>query len=1572
MKKSLKKTLGVVLSLSMIAGTIVLPAATASADVGQTWKFDFGATAADGWTQVTAEDAYTDAKGYGFLGQDDKVYDGVVDGYNQSVDKQTELKNGGTDSDAYHDYVYTEDDHMPIRFALKVQNNTYYKVKVTMGYSDKNSTIYLTSERRHFVLTDEKITAGNKIEKTFTAAVHSVQWKNRAAGTQPIYVDDMLNVCVHGENAMINAIEIEQVAKPKVVWIFGDSTTTDAASGVPWLGYNTYTGWGASVAKFLPENIAVVNLAEGGLAIDNQSYFNVGKDDMTAGDILMLPMGHNGTAPNASNLEYYYNAITSKGGTFVACAPIERLSNISTQQFVEVFQNFAKAKNCPFVSLYQISKDMYTSLGSNGQWYTHTAQWTGTASKYSADNDASHLNDFGSEIVTKGAFEALAAQVSTYPALADFVSAQASIPAVTIPKDMMTAKGTDDYKNDDTIIKPPHAGFPYPDPAIEYDNLVDITSAQTTTNGGKTYLTSYKTVRHSDLPYITAWAAAYDANGALAEVRMNRLEPMAAKTVEDVYLTLKTNNGATTEEPCDPLEIPEGGSYKTFVWYGAFSDNSMTYEPYSDVFSGYDTTTAAGAWTGVTPDETDGSVTIAADGKGVYALTTPATSGKVMFDLDYTAGGNATIVISPAADGSTAAGSMSFSLNSTTGVLSRSVLNAQGKTETVEVIDSLKKDITKNVKFIYDIDHGKLEINMDGVGIAHVDYPEAVTTKGITPAQIASIAISGAAKVENMAAYTVATDALPQKTLTITYDGGKGVVSQDPLDVVLTSVTATKNSKLQLTATATPVEGHNYVFGGWYTDANHTTLYSKDATLDYYLVDDATIYPYFYEQAGLTGVADYTITAKSGENDVKLLKQPEASADITLDITDIVDRAGNPTAAFDHTAPNVTWALKNNLTGVSISGNTLTVTSAANIPIEESTNLVVTATCNGVSKDYTIILHNFTDLVYHEDYEDGANKIGEQVPKWVSAIEGRYLPLYNAEASGNVYLDMDYVTTENNNGTTLTGTLLDSAVNGVTLIQADIAIRKNRDSNDPSMQFVDGSGKIVLQITRPRYTAPTVNGKLFLKDTTDDPEWVVMTALLNDVTKTADVKIVSRDHADTTYYDGTLPYVNSEADGFQKMIFATGKTMADGKVDNVFVDHIAEKTAVPEISADKTELEFNTMNSSKDVILTIPDGYVLTGAVSSDTSIATATIDAATKKVTVTSVAEGDATVTATVTKDGNPYIKRSIDITAGVKKMDNADLKALSVKTNEKGELVPSFAKNTVTYTGYMANTVTTLTVTPELDNSQATYKIKYNNVEQSGGTITVDSSAETQKVEVVVTAADETTTKTYTVNIDNSFYFYNDFEGSEAADLTTANGWSGSTTFMKLETSDDYGQYLYVKDTRNNKLVNARLDFPALSIAVPYVYEMDVALGAGNKVAESDPGGFFAILTSDSAVGDIFNVTNNKYLFNMTSKTATSRNTTAVDWFVDGSETADKTVNLAQSGAGAANWTHVKLEVNPATKAVKATLSQGGTVVKSVDTTATGESAIPTGFAIHLNTDWPTMHIDNIKIYPAPTPTE
>lgn len=535
-----------------------------------TWNFGFGNTSRDGFIQVNSSDEYDADKGYGFLGISEKSadYTKVVDGYFQNKESLTTLITGDS-------YVKSNDKQRPVRFAVKVEPNTYYKVKVTMSADNVDADVTLTSERRHFILTNEKIRAGSTLTKEFTVAVHDVKWKNRDSGkpVPTVYTDDMLNIGILGKNAALNSIEIQQIKKPKTLWIFGDSTVCDTYTAIPYNGFDTASGWGQSAAKYINETIAVVNLAEGGLATSETSYFDMGKDDIGDGDIVLMQMGHNENSVSKykANLDYYHDAVSKAGATFILCSPIQRLTLGQTELpwksddvdtvYTPAAKEYAQSKGIPYIDLNKLTTDCNTQLGVVRAWYLHTAYWQAGVSEATEFNDPTHMNDYGSDVTCRILMEKLR-EINSAEGYVQDIFADAMTPSEEIMKN-----GTDNY------VMPPYKGndeiFPYPG-GSGFEHEIDF-STEVLNNS---VLSKITVKRNVTLSYITVFAISYDKYGVLSDIVMKRLEPSGAGTSEEVLFTDDTH----------PLgmNIPQGGYAKVFVWNGAFIDGSMTMKPLSE------------------------------------------------------------------------------------------------------------------------------------------------------------------------------------------------------------------------------------------------------------------------------------------------------------------------------------------------------------------------------------------------------------------------------------------------------------------------------------------------------------------------------------------------------------------------------------------------------------------------------------------------------------------------------------------------------------------------------------------------------------------------------------------------------------------------------------------------------------------------------------------------------------------------------------------------------------------------------------------------------------------------------
>ena len=249
MNRKFKKMICSALSLAMVAGSIVLPATTASA-VGETplvagdtvlkeWKFSFGTEAKDGFTQVAADTNVVKTHDYGFIGNDESVTTSMekYDSFKYKAGMVVKLKEsangvGIEKDDNAPSPEFTTGDYFPVSFGLYVTNNTYYRVhaEVTTLDSTKSATASLYYERRHPVMHKKEIAAGQTASVDFSVDVETINFKNEGN-----FVDDMLNIALLGDNAALSSLTIQQIDTnvenpPVTLWVIGDSTVTDGSA----------------------------------------------------------------------------------------------------------------------------------------------------------------------------------------------------------------------------------------------------------------------------------------------------------------------------------------------------------------------------------------------------------------------------------------------------------------------------------------------------------------------------------------------------------------------------------------------------------------------------------------------------------------------------------------------------------------------------------------------------------------------------------------------------------------------------------------------------------------------------------------------------------------------------------------------------------------------------------------------------------------------------------------------------------------------------------------------------------------------------------------------------------------------------------------------------------------------------------------------------------------------------------------------------------------------------------------------------------------------------------------------
>ena len=466
MNKHLKRFMSAALSAAVISTGAVFPVFAEGYtpiidgdEVINEWKFDFGAegsTPEEGYTLVTPDTNFVQNAGgeyqYGFLGTDEEDYNltNRYDGWTTQRGQVIELEAGGpenadaigvvgaggTEENEGKDIFGNQaDKYYPVRFALKVEDETYYRIKATVTTLDpsKDATASLYTERKHPLFTEKTIKAGETVTETFSVRVTPIYYeKTEPEGT---IADEMVTVGVLGENAALASVEIQQVESFPTLWVLGDSTVTDGNTTLPFFPLQNFTGVGTGLTKYLRRDMAMVNEGEGGLNAADNYHFNMVKNRIKAGDYMYVEYGHNhkddGPQGLYNNLQKYYNACKAVGANLIIVSPVQSVNswNSAEQKWndrfggEDNFEGYARkfvedkiaegADNIAFVNLTKTSVEFVDKVtADNGntadaaRYYYQTAKNGGT--------DPTHPNDLGAENFAYCFFEA-AKEVSEEP-----------------------------------------------------------------------------------------------------------------------------------------------------------------------------------------------------------------------------------------------------------------------------------------------------------------------------------------------------------------------------------------------------------------------------------------------------------------------------------------------------------------------------------------------------------------------------------------------------------------------------------------------------------------------------------------------------------------------------------------------------------------------------------------------------------------------------------------------------------------------------------------------------------------------------------------------------------------------------------------------------------------------------------------------------------------------------------------------------------------------------------------------------------------------------------------------------
>jgi|GEM_PF-6169579 len=131
--------------------------------------------------------------------------------------------------------------------------------------------------------------------------------------------------------------------------------------------------------------------------------------------------------------------------------------------------------------------------------------------------------------------------------------------------------------------------------------------------------------------------------------------------------------------------------------------------------------------------------------------------------------------------------------------------------------------------------------------------------------------------------------------------------------------------------------------------------------------------------------------------------------------------------------------------------------------------------------------------------------------------------------------------------------------------------------------------------------------------------------------------------------------------------------------------------------------------------------------------------------VTVSNLLVGANTIRIVVTaQDGTTTKIYTVTVTR--KASSNANLSGLSIS---QGTLSPTFAAGTTAYSATVANTITSMTVTPRVEDGTATVKVNGTTVVSGTASGAISLALDNNTITVTVTAQDGVTVRTYTLTV-------------------------------------------------------------------------------------------------------------------------------------------------------------------------------------------------------------------------------
>ncbi len=371
---------------TLVLAAIVWAAATASA---QSIKFDFGSgPARAGWTKVTPDLTYDDARGFGFEGAPSVVPTAFTGGGDPA-------KGGGVKAAA------------PFFFSFKVPAEGNWRVTVTLGGDPSAASLTTVSaEIRRLMVLHAATKPGETKEVSFIVNTRTpklpdgrvVRLKPRETQGEAIAWDDRITLEFNDAHPAVCSLTAERVENIATIYLMGDSTMTDQP-GMP------TTSWGNFLPIFFKNTVAIANHGESGEAYSaSRGELRLAKvlSFIKPGDWVVTQFGHNdekersrgpefGAFKNyADEMRSYTKDIRAKGAHIILVTPMQRHEfadgkvRNTHDDYPDAVRAVAKELDVPLIDLTAMSDTMMNIMGEKPAWLL-----------FSRGQDATHHSPYG-------------------------------------------------------------------------------------------------------------------------------------------------------------------------------------------------------------------------------------------------------------------------------------------------------------------------------------------------------------------------------------------------------------------------------------------------------------------------------------------------------------------------------------------------------------------------------------------------------------------------------------------------------------------------------------------------------------------------------------------------------------------------------------------------------------------------------------------------------------------------------------------------------------------------------------------------------------------------------------------------------------------------------------------------------------------------------------------------------------------------------------------------------------------------------------------------------------------------